>query len=141
MPLLFDSSVYIRALRTGGDAALVLTRWALESPLWLSSVVLEELYAGANPNDHRMIEKLQRDFEKAGRVLTPNLNDWANAGKILARLARKYGYERIGQARLTNDALIATSASRTGVVVFTINERDFAHLAEFCPLRWRKEQI
>ena len=81
MPVLFDSSIYITALRVGGDAALPLQRWARESPLWLSSVVLEELYAGANPNDYRILEKLERDFERASRVLIPNLSDWTRAGK------------------------------------------------------------
>jgi predicted nucleic acid-binding protein len=75
MPLLFDSSVYITALRSSSESAIVLQRWVKESPLWLSSVVLEELYAGANSTDQRILEKLERDFEKANRVLIPNLND------------------------------------------------------------------
>jgi predicted nucleic acid-binding protein len=137
MPVLFDSSMYITALRVGNDAALLLQRWARESPLWLSSVVLEELYAGANANDYPILEKLERDFERARRVLTPNMKDWTQAGKVLARLAQKYGYERIGQARLTNDALVATSAARAGITVLTVNQRDFARLAEFCPLQWQ----
>jgi predicted nucleic acid-binding protein len=141
MPILFDSSIYITALRAGGDAALSLQRWAREAPLWLSAVVLEELYAGANPNDYRILEKLERDFEKAKRLLIPNLTDWTHAGKVLARLAQKYGYERIGQARLTNDALIATSAARVGITVLTTNQRDFARLAEFCPLQWQARAV
>jgi predicted nucleic acid-binding protein len=141
MPILFDSSIYIAALRRGGNAALLLQRWAQESPLWLSSVVLEELYAGANPNDYRILEKLERDFDRARRALVPNLTDWTSAGRVLARLAQKYGYERIGQARLTNDALIATSAARTGITVLTVNQRDFARLAEFCPLQWQTRSI
>jgi len=139
MPVLFDSSIYIGALRSGGDAALVLKRWVRESPIWLSSVVLEELFAGADANDHRVLERLKRDFEKAGRILVPNLSDWTNTGIMLSRLARKYGYEQIGRARLTNDALVAVSAARAGIVVLTINQRDFARLAEFCPLQWRQE--
>ena len=141
MPILFDSSIYIGALRVGGDAALPLQRWARESPLWLSSVVLQELYAGASRNEHRIFEKLERDFERARRVLVPNLGDWTQAGKVLARLAEKYGYERIGQARLTNDALIATSAGRAGITVVTVNQRDFGRLAEFCPLQWQARGI
>lgn len=141
MPVLFDSSIYISALRMGGKASVVLQRWAQETPLWLSSVVLEELYAGANAHDFRILDKLGRDFERAGRILVPNLSDWIDTGKILARLARKYGYERIGQARLTNDALIATSAARTGITLFTANQRDFARLAEFCPLRWQVRSV
>ncbi|HEX3469567.1 MAG TPA: type II toxin-antitoxin system VapC family toxin [Silvibacterium sp.] len=141
MPILFDSSMYITALREGGDTALLLQRWARESSLWLSSVVLEELYAGANPNDYRILERLEHDFEKAKRLLIPNLSDWTHAGKVLARLAQKYGYERIGQARLTNDALIATSAARVGITVLTTNQREFARLAEFCPLQWQARAI
>ena len=137
MPVLFDSSVYITALRVGSDAALLLRRWARESPLWLSSVVLEELFAGTNPNDYPVLKKLERDFERARRVLVPNLSDWTQTGRVLARLAQKYGYERIGRARLTNDALIATSAARSGITVLTANQRDFARLAEFCPVQWQ----
>ena len=137
MPFLFDSSVYITALRASSDSAIVMQRWVMESPLWLSAVVLEELYAGASSTDRRILEKLERDFEKANRVLVPNLSDWTNAGKILATVAQKHGYEKIGKARLTNDALIATSAARNGISVITTNPRDFALLAEFCPLQWR----
>jgi predicted nucleic acid-binding protein len=100
-------------------------------------VVLEELYAGANADDHRVLARLERDFERAGRTLVPNLNDWANAGRMLSRLAQKYGHEQISRSRLTNDALIAASAARMGIQVLTANERDFARLAEFCPLQWQ----
>jgi len=141
MPILFDASVYITALRTSPVSATVLQRWAKESPLWLSSVVLEELYAGANPADCRIVEKLERDFDKANRVLTPNLSDWTFAGKILAKVAERYGYEKIGRARLTNDALIATSAARYGITVITTNPRDFALLAVFCPLQWQTRPL
>lgn len=141
MPVLLDSSVYITALRAAGDSVIVLQRWIKESPLWLSSVVLEELYAGASPTDRRVLEKLERDFEKASRVLVPSLGDWTLAGKILAQVAQKHGYEKIGKARLTNDALISTSASRNGITVITTNSRDFALLAEFCPLQWQVKTL
>ena len=98
---------------------------------------MEELYAGANPAAHRAITRLERDFSKAARILIPNLSDWASAGKMLARLGQKHGYERIGKGRLSNDALIAASASRTGILVLTNNRRDFGRLAECCPLRWQ----
>lgn len=141
MPILFDSSVYIGALRSGGDAAPVLQRWARETPLWLSSVVLEELYAGGARSDHRIIEKLERDFERARRVLVPSLGDWAHTGRVLGRLAEKFGYEEIGRTRLTNDALIATSAGRAGITIVTVNRRDFGRLAEFCPFEWQARAI
>jgi predicted nucleic acid-binding protein len=136
MPILFDSSIYIAALRPGGDPSLLSHRWTTEDPLWLSSVVLEELYAGSRPDNRRELERLERDFDKARRLLIPNLSDWTTTGRILAGIAEKHGYEKIGQARMTNDALIATSAARSGIRVLTINPRDFDLLARFCPVQW-----
>ena len=136
-PILFDSSIYITALRIGNEAALMLRRLGADGPVWLSSVVLEELYAGTNPRDRRVLERLERDFERARRILVPDLSDWTQTGKVLALLRAKYDYERIGQGRLTNDALIATSAGRSGITVITTNTRDFARLAEFRYFRWQ----
>lgn len=136
-PALFDSSVYISALRRRDDAALALRRFATDAPLWLSAVVLEELYAGAPDRERRVVERLERDFDRAKRILVPKLNDWAQAGRALARLAAKYHYEHIGQGRLTNDALIAISAGRLGIRVLTANQRDFSKLAEFLSFQWQ----
>jgi predicted nucleic acid-binding protein len=136
-PVLFDSSIYITALRTGNEAALMLKRLAANSPVWLSSVVLEELYAGVAPRNRHVLERFERDFERAKRILVPNLSDWTQTGKVLARLAAKYDYEQIGQGRLTNDALIAMSAGRLGITVITANARDFIRLAEFRPFHWQ----
>jgi len=136
-PVLLDTSIYITALRAGDDAVVKLRRFTPGAPVWLSSVVLEELYAGVKPRDSRIVERLERDFDKAGRMLVPNLSDWALTGKLLARLAAEYGYEQIGQARLTNDALVAMSAARRGITVITANERDFGRLAQFHPFQWQ----
>lgn len=136
-PALFDSSIYISALRRGDPNALTLRRLGADTPLWLSSVVLEELYAGASNRDRHVVDRLERDFDRAKRILVPNLNDWTLVGKVLARLADQYHYEQIGQGRLTNDALIAMSAGRLGITVITANERDFSRLAEFRPFQWQ----
>src|SRR5882672_11173223 len=136
-PALFDSSIYISALRQGNEAALALRRLATDSPVWLSSVVLEELYAGAGYRDRRAVDRLERDFDKAKRILVPNLSDWTQAGRVLACLGDKYRYEQIGQGRLTNDALIAMSAGRLGITIITANERDYSRLAEFRPFHWQ----
>jgi predicted nucleic acid-binding protein len=140
-PVLFDSSIYIAALRAGDEAALTLKRLAANSPLWLSSVVLEELYVGVARRSRHVLERLERDFERAKRILVPNLNDWTQTGKVLARLAARYDYERIGQGRLTNDALIAMSAGRSGITVITANARDFKRLSEFRPFHWEVQTL
>jgi predicted nucleic acid-binding protein len=136
-PVLLDTSIYITALRAGGDAVLKLRRFTQGAPVWLSSVVLEELYAGVKPRDSRIVERLERDFDRAGRMLVPNLSDWTLTGKVLARLAAKYGYEEIGQARLTNGALVAMSAARRGITIVTANARDFGRLAQLHPFQWQ----
>ena len=89
-PVLFDSSIYITALRMGDEAALALRRLAADSPVWLSSVVLEELYAGVGVNGVHVVERLERDFDRAKRILVPNLSDWTRTGKVLSQLAAKY---------------------------------------------------
>ena len=136
-PALLDTSIYISALRRGDQAALGLRRLAANSPLWLSAVVLVELYTGAGERDRRVLERLERDFDRAKRILVPSQKDWAEAGKVLARLAAKYGFEQIGQGRLTNDALIAMSAGRLGIRVITANQRDYSRLAEFRTFHWQ----
>jgi predicted nucleic acid-binding protein len=56
-------------------------------------------------------------------------------------LAAKYDYEQIGQGRLTNDALIAMSAGRSGITVINTNARDFIRLAEFRPFDWQGQSL
>jgi predicted nucleic acid-binding protein len=140
-PVMFDSSIYIAALRIRHDAALELRRLAGGEPIWLSSVVLEELYAGASVKNRHIVDRFERDFDRAGRVLVPNLKDWAQAGKVLALVAAEYDFEQIGRGRLTNDALIAMSAARTGVTVITANARDFEKLAKFRRFSWNVENL
>lgn len=139
-PVLFDTSIYITALRLGPEATLGLRRIAAGGAVWLSAVVLEELYAGVSTRSWHVVERLERDFHRARRILVPNLTDWTQTGKVLAVLAAKYDYEQIRKGRLTNDSLIAMSAGRLGVTVITANARDFAKLAEFRPFQWRVEK-
>jgi predicted nucleic acid-binding protein len=140
-PALFHTSFYVAAMRRGNDGALAIRRLDSGSVVWLSAVVLEELYAGAGNQGQRVVERLERDFERAERVLTPNLSDWTEAGRVLSRLAAKYDYEQIGRGRLTNDALIAMSAGRLGIKVITTNERDFRRLAEFRSFQWQATKV
>jgi predicted nucleic acid-binding protein len=135
-PVLFDTSVYIASLRRGDDRIMQTRNLEHGSPLWLSAIVLEELYAGANAAGRKKLTRFERDFEKIGRLLVPALNDWSRTGDVLAHIGEKYGFEQIGRGRLTNDTLIGTSASRRGITLLTVNERDFGKIAEFYPLKW-----
>lgn len=80
--ILFDTSVYIAALRQGDPAILRLRRVARANeatsrPLWLSVVVLEELLVGAvDAKARKVFERMENDFAKAGRLLIPQRRDW-----------------------------------------------------------------
>jgi predicted nucleic acid-binding protein len=142
LPALLDSSVYIWAVRRGAEPTVahsLVDPGTIDSgtTMWLSAVVLQELYTGVNDRNRGVIEHLELEFARLGRILVPDLDDWTMAGRALAKVAVKYGYEHIGRGRLTNDALIAASASREGVRIITSNGRDFSRLAEFCPCQWQ----
>lgn len=142
--ILFDTSVYISALRSGDFSVLSARRAARrgeaqDHPLWLSVVVLEELLVGARDRRvKKLLSRLERDFERAGRLLVPQQSDWTASGQALALIGDKYGYEEVGRARMTNDALIAMSASRNGIVVQTMNDDDYRKIAEFRPFEWER---
>jgi predicted nucleic acid-binding protein len=137
VPVLFDTSMYLRSLRSGPEAMIPLEKSVRGRPLWLSSVVLRDLYAGVNLADKKIVEDLEREFGRAGRILAPTLADWSEAGRLLVKVRQKYGYEKQGLGRLNANALIAASASAVGVAVLTATPEDFNRLAEFCPLRWQ----
>jgi predicted nucleic acid-binding protein len=133
---LIDTSLYVAAARRGHDGAQLLDQSASGDDLWLSAVVLEELYAGADERSRKWVEQLEAEYEREQRILVPNQEDWIETGRVLSRLALRYGYERIGRGRLTNDALIAVSAGRAGIRVMTANATDFRRLAEFRSFEW-----
>ena len=101
-------------------------RWpALERSLysggiWLSSVVVAELYAGTrSPGDALILNRITAAMDRVGRLLTPEAGDWARAGRLLARRIRLSGDLR-PRDHLA-DILILLSAARLGGVVITLN--------------------
>lgn len=135
-PNVFDTSVYIHALRRG-DADILRKKQSETFPLWLSAVVMEELYIGAS--DRKLLKiftKFENDFTKINRLLVPNQSDWSIAGQILNKIGEKYGFDKVGKARLTNDAVLAMSVARTGMKLLTVNSKDFRLISEFREFDW-----
>ena len=142
--LIFDTSIYITALRQG-NAAIFQVRRADASdkprsvPLWLSAVVLEELYVGAQNNSlKKALAHFESNFVQIGRLVVPSRTDWIVSGQVLAKVGQKYGYAEVTRARMTNDALIAISAARQGFTVRTKNAADFRKIAEFRPFDYEE---
>jgi predicted nucleic acid-binding protein len=108
-------------------------------PLWLSAVVLEELYVGAlDAKLKKILEKFEKNFENINRLLVPNKTDWTICGQVLAMIGSKYGFDLVKRARMTNDCLIAMSARRNGFKVFTHNADDFKIISEFRSFDWEE---
>jgi predicted nucleic acid-binding protein len=137
--ILFDTSVYIQALRSGDSAILTLRRAARAGeaksrPLYLSVVVLEELFVGASSaRDRKLLSAFEKDFAKINRLTVPQKADWILAGQVLNKIGGKYGFDLVARARLTNDALIALSSASRGLTVITRNAADYALINEFRP--------
>jgi len=110
--VLLDTSVYIPHINQGIEHPILELRE--KTPLlYMSAVVMEELYAGAfDKVSNRLLDRIFRTFDTVDRMITPDGSDWQKAGKILAKLSQKYGFEELRLSRLLNDILIALSARK-----------------------------
>ncbi len=73
MQVLFDSSVYIGAFRGDRDAGLIFERWRRKAPIWVSSVVLEELYAGGLNRRAARKQNLEKNLISVNSFLSGSL--------------------------------------------------------------------
>lgn len=130
-----DTSVYIPFINQG-IAHPVFSEKSFSPVLYMSAVVLSELYAGAHDKlSIKLLDKLYRTFQDVGRLIAPVDSDWRQTGSIVAKLRKKYGFEARYLTRIQNDILIACSARRIGAFVVTQNEKDFLRILEFVDFR------
>ena len=71
------------------------------------------------------MRELVDQFDRLGRVVTPDARSWNLAGDVLGDIRRREPGLRAKIASLWNDALIALSARQIGASVVTDNVRDF----------------
>jgi len=128
---LLDTSVYIPYINQGmTHPALEFT--ARTSVLYMSAVVMEELYAGAfDGSTKRLLDRIFTGFQKLGRIISPDASEWQRAGRTVVAIGQKYGFEQIFLARLVNDILIALCARRVGAMLFTRNRKDYLRIREY----------
>jgi predicted nucleic acid-binding protein len=125
--ILLDTNVYLFALKSDTGANFFERHFLPRVfQTHLSSVVVEELYAGAlDGGAMRLVERQVGALERAGRVVTPTFDDWKEAGKVVAAITRKEAGRRSKTQRMLNDILLALSARRIGAELFTFNREDF----------------
>lgn len=129
--IILDTSVYIPFINKGITHPIIDLEFG--TPLfYMSAVVIEELYAGAFDNTSiKLLDKLYKTFESLGRLVVPAAADWQKAGRIVAKLGQKYGFDEIFLSRITNDVLIALSAKQIGAIVVSNNTKDFSKIKEY----------
>jgi predicted nucleic acid-binding protein len=130
--VLFDTNVYVAALREGVRGAAFARIRESAPRTFLASVVSAELRAGAVDQTGRsVVLELTERFDRLGRVVTPEARSWSLAGDVLADVRPREPGLRDKIARLWNDALIALSARQIGASVVTGNVGDFELLRRF----------
>jgi len=96
-----------------------------EGQIYLSSIVLMELRAGAHTKEAiKAVNELRNFFKRLNRIITPTLKDYDKAGEAIAKLQSLKGYTIKKCASITNDCLIATSAKGIGAILYTQNKKD-----------------
>ncbi|MDO8673433.1 MAG: PIN domain-containing protein [Dehalococcoidia bacterium] len=123
-----DTSVLIQFIRDP-DMWPSFQKALASGRVWLSSVVVAELYAGTrSPGDAQFLDSIVGALSRVDRTLTPSASDWARAGRLMGRYSRLRGEFRTRDHLA--DVLILISAARLGGVVLTANPRHFEAWAD-----------
>jgi len=94
--------------------------------VWLSAVVVAELYAGTRSReDAAILDRITTAMDRIERLLVPDAADWARAGRLLARRIRQEGVLQPRDHLADVRVLIVVSAARLGAAVVTLNLRHF----------------
>ena len=135
MSILLDTNVYLFALKSDAGAAFFERHFVpLVFQTHLSSIVVEELYAGAlDASAVRLAERHVGALEKAGRVVNPTFQDWKEAGKLVASITRNEPRRKPKIQQMLNDILLALTARRIGADLFTFNRDDFELIRRYKP--------
>ena len=116
----FDSSVLIPWLRDGSYDQLVTASFTARQ-FMLCTVVWMELYAGTrSASDKQDLDQMVQALADVGRVISPQPEDFYQAGQMVAYYSRQYG--AIQPRDHANDILIALCASRTNATLITENK-------------------
>ena len=131
--LVIDTNVYIDWFNAGHYEEILFQRDTVKH---LSAVVLMELRASAfSPSDRRLVQRVERAFANAGRILVPSRAVFAEAGDALRRLQADRGFHIETSHSIVADVLIALSARSIGATVVTQNERHYRAIQAVRPFQ------
>ena len=125
-PVVFDTSVYVAAIRAGPESEPARLLRSRLPRTHLAAVVAAELQAGVvHVEARRAVAALIRAARRVGRLVTPTFRSWLRAGEVMAVIRRREPRHASKLPRLWNDVLIAVSATQIGATVVSANRRDF----------------
>ncbi len=131
--LVIDTNIYIDWFNAGLHEDILFQRDTIKH---LSAVVLMELRAGAfSTSDRRLVQRVERAFAKAGRILVPSRAVFAEAGDALRRLQAERGFHLEASHSIVADVIIALSARSIGATVVTQNERHYRAIQSVRPFQ------
>lgn len=117
--VLFDTSILVGYLRGGLYQQEI---EGIHDLVRSSSVVLAELWRGAKaPHERAFLERLEKNLP----VLAPSAKNWADSGRLLARVNKDTGFTAQKLRDLHFDVLIALTARSHGARLITANRADF----------------
>ena len=130
--LLYDTNVYVSALRQGSLDPLPRRLRETLPRTYLASVVAAELRAGAiTEAAKRKVREVTQWAQRVGRMVTPEAGAWERAGDVLGKIRQVEPHLRSKVPRLWNDTLIALCARDIGATVVTENLQDFELLRRY----------
>ena len=130
--LIFDTNIYIEAIRVGPGADTYQLLLSTIPRTYLSAVVVQELYAGTSDAfGERLVARFVSQTERTGRSVIPAYRDWKKTGRILGTINRQEPAQRSRIPRLANDVLLALSARQIGATLYTFNGEDFRLIARY----------
>jgi predicted nucleic acid-binding protein len=128
--VLFDTNVYIAFVRDLTHSAELLQRGTRK---YLAAVVLMELWAGARTKKaERLVERLQRPYAAANRIITLRPSQYIAVGQFMGALPPRYG-DLQKQAGFLNDVQIAHIAVHVGATLLTEDQEHFAIIQQRLP--------
>ncbi len=138
MSVAFDTDIYISYKADYRTSRL-------KRGVLLCTVVAHELIGGAaDETSKKFLLALKEEAEKDGRLITPNAEDWIEAGKVLYALRHGLKSRAKGKTpaipaaevqRITRDTLIARTVRRHKALLVTNNIGDYEQIKRFCAVR------
>ena len=135
MPILLDTNVYLCAMKSQEGAAFFERTFVpAVFRTHLSSIVVEEFYAGALDGAAVcLVEGYVGALERAGRTVTPTFQGWKDAGRLVAQITRREPGRKAKVQQMVNDILLALGARRIGADLYTFNREDFEFIRRHRP--------